>query len=470
MLRVTRRALVVWLVLFGLYAATIDMRAFDRSSYAGDEPRFLVTARALTHRGDANVFDDYRSRTYQSFYPHRLASGGVPDRLHRTLYEPGGVGFPLLLAPAFLVGGPHSVEVMLAALAALAVALAYLLALRVVPDPWALGATLAVGVSPPLLAYGTTVYPELAAGALLVGAAILALSASEQPSRPRVFGCFTLLALLPWMSVRFVPAGLAIAAYLIVRLRRWRHGLLALLGVEIMGFSGALFVAVNEGFYGGVTPFATLPRGASATGAHTLHGYLDRAPRLAGLLVDRDVGLLRWAPVLALALFGAWLLWRGRRERLARAVPGYRTMAAAAGLCAATIVVQLLVAAFLAPTISGPWFPGRQLVAVLPLSVPLVGWGLRHAPRAGTALAALTGAASIWLYLDVRLGDAGLAARQPEAPWGPLVRALPRFDGSAYPTAVAIAAAGLIGLLVWRDLRQGRQPATISSVAAAKRG
>ena len=40
----------------------------------------------------------------------------------------------------------------LAALAALALALAYRLALRVVPDPWAGGAALAAGLSPPLLA------------------------------------------------------------------------------------------------------------------------------------------------------------------------------------------------------------------------------------------------------------------------------------------------------------------------------
>ena len=43
------------------------------------------------------------------------------------------------------------------------VVLAYRLALRVVPDPWALGAAAAVGLSPPLLAYSSAVYPEPAA-------------------------------------------------------------------------------------------------------------------------------------------------------------------------------------------------------------------------------------------------------------------------------------------------------------------
>ena len=90
MLRVSRRALAVWVALFALYAATVGMRAFDHSAYAGDEPRFLLTTRSLADDGDVNVFDDYRSNAYRSFYKHPLTSGGAPDRAARTQYEPGG--------------------------------------------------------------------------------------------------------------------------------------------------------------------------------------------------------------------------------------------------------------------------------------------------------------------------------------------------------------------------------------------
>jgi hypothetical protein len=206
-----------------------------------------------------------------------------------------------------------------------------------------------------------------------------------------------------------------------------------------------------------------------ATGADSAGGYLGRAPRLAGLFLDRDVGLLRWAPVLLRGFVGVWLLWRGRQERLAAAVPGYREMAACAGLCTAAIGLQLLVAAFVAPVIDGPWFAGRQLIAVLPLAIPLCAWGLRHLPRLGSALGALTVAASVWLYVDVRLGSGGLAAGQPDAPWGPLVKAFPRFDGSAYPAGLAIAIGVLILLFAWRDARQWRRLAAPGLAAAAKR-
>ena len=57
------------------------------------------------------------------------------------------------------------------------------------------------------------------------------------------------------------------------------------------------------------------------------------------------------------------------------------------GLCALALGVQLLVAAFLAPTMFGFWFPPRHLLAGLPLAIPLVALGLRHAPRTGAALA-----------------------------------------------------------------------------------
>ncbi len=468
MLRVKHRAALVWLLLFAAYAGTLGLRAFGRSQYAGDEPRYLLTARSLGHGGGFNVFDEYRQKAYRGFYPYTLQPRGSIDT-GSTLYDPVGTGFPLLITPAYRLAGAHGVEIFVAALAALSVALAYLLALRVVPDPWALGATLAVGLSPPLIAYGTAVYPDMAAAAMLAGGALLALSGAERPTRPRVLGCFLLLALVPWLGARFLAVGVVIGVYLVARLRRQRRGLLALFGCEIVGFSAALYIALNEGLYGGLTPYSAEQPGTTPTGTGTLGGYLDRADRLVGLLIDRDFGLLRWAPVLALVGVGAWLLWRGRSERLAQALPGYRTMAATAGLCLAALCAQYIVAAFFAPTMSGFWFPGLQLMAALPLAIPLVAFGLRHTPRVGAVLAFVTVAGSVWLYIAVRLGHWGLAAGRPNAPWGPLVHVFPRFDGSAFPDGVAIAAGVLLLALAWWQARQWRQVGALRYPAAVKR-
>jgi hypothetical protein len=451
MLRVTGRAALVWLLLFGLYAGTLGLRAFDRSHYAGDEPRFLLTARSLSSSGDLNVFDDYRQKAYSGFFPYVLKPRGAPDAEARTLYDPVGAGFPLLIAPAYWVGGAQAVELFLAALAALAVALAYLLALRVTPDPWALGATLAVGLSPPLVAYGTAVYPDMAVGAVLAGAALLALSAAERPTRPRAFGSFLLLALVPWLGARFLAAALVIVLFLVARLRAQRRGLMAVLGCEIVGFSAALYIALSEGLYGGLTPYSAEPSGTSPTGAHSAGDYLSRVDRLGGLLADRHYGLLGWAPVLALVFVGAWLLWRGRHERLGKALPGYRGIASAAGLCLGVVGAQFLVAVFLAPTMRGFWFPGLHLIAVLPLAIPLVALGLRHLPRLGTLLAALGVGASLWLYFAVRIGDFGLASDRPD---------VPRVIGLLALLALAAAAAARIPrfqTFTWGGARGRRQ-------------
>ena len=435
------RAAAVWAVLFAVYAATIGMHAFGRSDYAGDEPHYLLTARSLVDDGDVDLVNQYADGAYRSFYPYVLDPHG--SLTEGRLNEPHGLGFPALIAPAYAAGGARGVEVMLAAVAALAIALAYRLALRVVPDPWAVGAAMAVGLSPPVIAYSTAVYPELPAGAALAGAALLALGLAGRPGRVRALSCFALLAVTPWLGPRFVPAAVVVAGYAYLALRRARRPLLALAGVEIVAFATALFVGVNERLYGGVSPDSAAAAGAGGTGAAFPLGYARRAYRLAALWVDREFGLLRWAPILALALLGAWLLLRERRGGLARAIPTRRGEQSAASLCALACGAQLVVAAFLMPTMFGFWFPGRHLVAALPLAVPLVALGLRRVSRLGGALALVGVAGSVWLYLCVRTSGGGLVAGRPRAPFGPLTDALPLFrEGAAVPFLVA----ALLGL------------------------
>src|SRR5215211_7585795 len=173
--------------------------------------------------------------------------------------------------------------------------------------------------------------------------------------------------------------------------------------------------------------------------------------------------LFRSTPVLALAFAGLWWLWRSRRERVARAVPGVRDIELTAGLCALVLAAQLLVAAFGAPTMFGFWFPGRHLLAALPLAIPLVAWGFRHAPRVGLALTALTLAGSVWVYLDVRVGGGSLVTGLPRAPFGPLTDVLPLFDeGSTWPFWLAGALGVALAALALRELRHSRQTAGVT--------
>jgi hypothetical protein len=351
------------------------------------------------------------------------------------------------------------VELFLAAVAALAVALAYRLALRVVPDPWAIGAAGVAGLSPPFIAYGSAVYPELSAGAALAGAALLALRLDDRPGWRAAFGCFGLLGMVPWLGTKFALPGLVIGLFAARSLWRARKRTLAVGAVELSLFSVALMVGINEALYGGPTPYSADVAGETATDASFPLGYLERAYRLVALFLDREYGLLRWAPVFALVFAGLWWLWRSLRDRLARAVPGAREIEVTAGLCAAALGAQLIVA-FLAPTMFGFWFPPRHLVASLPLAVPLMAWGLRHTPRAGIALSALTLTASVWLYVDVRWAGGSFVTERPDAPFGPLEDAFPLFGpdgGWGYWLAGAIGLA--LAALAVREARHSRQTA-----------
>jgi hypothetical protein len=453
-----RRTLALWLLLLGVYAATLGLDAFGDSDYAGDEPHYLLAAESLLDDRDIDVADQYAERAYAGFYPYDLDEHG--RRTDGALNEPHGLGFPLLILPAYALGGELGVELLLAAIAALAVALAYRLALRVVPDPWALGAAAAAGLSPPFLAYGSAVYPELTAGAALAGAALLALRLDTRATWRAAFGCFALLGALPWLGAKFVPAGIVIGLFAARAIWRARKRTLAIGAVELSLFSVGLYVAMNEVFYGGPTPYAADVEGESATDASFPGGYLERAYRLVALFIDREYGLLRWAPVFALAFAGLWWLWRSHRDRLARAVPALREIELTGDLCAAALGAQLLVAAFLAPTMFGFWFPPRHLLAALPLSIPLVAWGLRHAPRVGAALAALTLAASAWLYVAVRWDGGSLVTARPDAPFGPLEDVLPLFDsGGGWPFWLAGAIGLALAALALREWSHSRQTA-----------
>jgi hypothetical protein len=452
-----RRAILLWLILLCAYGATIGMDAFGSSEYGGDEPHYLLAAESIVKDGDLDVTNQYARRTYERFYPYELDRHGVAT--NGRLHEPHGVGFPLLIAPAYAIGGAHGVEVFLAAIAALACTLGYLLALRVAPDPWAFGAALATGLSPPFLAYGSAVYPELSAAVAIAGAALLASRLEERVTRRDAFACLALIGTLPWLGTKFVPAGIVVAAFAIRSVMRSRRRTLALGTIDLAAFSIALYVGINESLYGGPTPYAADVAGQSATNASFPGGYLERSYRLVALLIDRDYGLLRWAPLFLLALVGLWLLYRSRRDGLARALPHRRSAERVGLMCAGVLAAQMLVAAFLAPTMFGFWFPPRHLLVALPMAVPLVAWGLRHFPRVGSVLCALSVVAAGWLYVDVRLGSGGLVTPWPDAPFGPLTRAFPYFGSDPGPYVLAGAlAVGLLALAVF-EARHWRHPA-----------
>jgi hypothetical protein len=445
------RALALWAVLFAAYAATLGVNAAGRSDYGDDEARYLLVAESIASDRDIDLTDEFATRAYADFHPGPLRPQGRLV-LGRGV-EPQGIGFPLLIAPAYALGGPNAVDGFLAAIAALGFVLAAAVGRRMVPEPWASGAALLVGLSPLALAHATAVYPEAAAGAALAGAALCALRVRERPALGSAVAGAALLAGLPWLGPKYLLPAAPIAIVLVRWTARRGRRTAALAAAEIMVASIVVYATINDRLFGGLTPYAASSSGRSPTGADSLWEHLERLPRLAALWIDRDVGLLRWAPVLGLSLFAAWLLWRSRRVHLARLVEARADAEAAAGLALAVWASVLVVAAFAAPSIAGGWFAGRQLVAGLPLAAALTAWGLRHAPRTGAVLGALTLAASLWLVLAFAFGGAGgWADHGTQAPLGPAVDVLPRSGaGSVWFALLAGGLALALVLLVARE-------------------
>jgi hypothetical protein len=413
-----RAVLGLWLALLAAYATSLGLAGDGTSGarYSAPEAHRLLSASSIAEDGSLDLTDEYRERSWGAWYPGELRP--TAREVGGRIAEPHGLGLPLLLAPAYALGGPLLAELLCAACMALAVVLSVRLARRVVPDPWATAGTLVVGLSPPVLAAATTVGPAGPGAALLAGGLLLALMVRDQPRVRWTLGCALCVAVLPWLGVSLLAPAAVVAAVLARWLRRRQRGLAGFVALEVVLTSAVVFITVNDRVFGGPLPSAARAAGGPATGADGVMDFVERLPRLAGVLVDRDVGVLRWAPVAALALVALGLLARSRRARLGRIAPGQVETEAAALALATVGGAAVLTAGLVLPELHGPWLVHHSVAAALPLAGGLVGWSLRHLPRAGGALAAITLAGSAWLVVGSRLSGS--------LPWGGLEAVLPR--------------------------------------------
>lgn len=402
--RSARSALAVGAVLFAVYAAAGAIDASPRERLTAAEAHVLLSAESIVSDGDLDLRDQYAARAWRDWYGGTLRPTAAPGPDGR-LAESQGIGFPLLVAPAWALGGVTAVKLWLALIAAAAFAAAAAIARRIVPNPWATGAALAGGLSPPAVAAAAAIRPEAAAAAALAGAALLALRVRDAPRAAPAFWAALLVAAVPWLTLAALAPAVVVALALARWLRRRQRGLAGFVALEVVLVSAVVFVSVNDRLYGGPTPYANALDGDPLGGLGSPGDALARLARLPALLFE----LLRWAPLAALAFVSVWLLWRSRRTRLARALAEQVHAEVAAGFLAIACAAQALAVALLAPAFDGPWFAARLLVPALPLAAALAAWGLRRFPRAGGGLVAATLALTAWMLAAGLLGDATLA-------------------------------------------------------------
>lgn len=388
-----RRALALWLVLLAAYAATLPVHrgGGDEVLTAAEAHRLLTTASLAEDRG-VSLTDEYDDRGWEAFTNRPLRPTATPY-LGRVV-EPHGLGFPALMAPAYAVGGRTAVKLLCAALSALAFVLAAALGRRIVPGPWAERVALAGGLSPPALVHASAVEPFLPGAALLAGALLLALRVREAPRPKAVFGCAVLVALAPWVSLHLAVPAVVVALALARWLRRRHRGLAGFVALEVVLTSAVVFITVHDRTVGG--PLPTHARNGDGP-LLADDGVAERALRVGRLLADPEVGLVRWAPIAALAGAAAWLLWHSVRDRVKLVAHERVDVEVATAAVGLTALVTLVTAAVVAPRLAGPWLVPPGTLIALPLLVALGAWAAQRFPRPAAALGAGTLALSAWV-------------------------------------------------------------------------
>jgi hypothetical protein len=385
-------ATVVGVVVAAWAMIAIPARATYGTLTTADEPQYLLTALSLFEDRDLHIDDELAEARFVPFHELNLPvqTEVLDDGRQVSPHDPL---LPAILAVPMGLGGWAAAKATLAALGGVLAALLVWTAHRrfAVPLGVAAGTVLAFGLTAPLSAYATQVYPELPA-ALAVTAAIALLAGGR--GRAALVGFGLAVTALPWLGVKYAPVAAALVAVALATLVRERRLRAAVSLVALLGLAGAAYVGVHRLLYGGWTVYAT---GDHFTGGElTVMGrdpdYLGRTQRLGGLLLDRGFGLAAWMP--------AYLLAVPALASLARRRPaGWWTLVAplAAGWATATWV---------ALTMHGWWWPGRQVVVVVPCLVLAVAWWAGHT-RAARGVLAMAGAfgAIAWGWLVAEVLD-----------------------------------------------------------------
>ena len=455
-------AVALWALLGGGVRATYGARV------TADEPQYLLSAVSLVEDGDLDIADELAAERWRDFHAAQLPRQTEP-RPDGSELSPHDPLLPVLLAPGVAIAQLVAGDWQHAELAGARVVLAVVAGALAAVSMWVAVARLAVrqstavvvvgafSLAAPLSTYGNQLYPELVA-ALAVAVASGSLLSMGGPSGHRwaTLAWVGAVAALPWLGIKY--AGVAAAVALVGLVLDRRHRVVALAGLSVAGIA---YLVVHQRVYGGWTVYAAGDHfvGGELTVVGNDPDHLGRSVRLAGLLVDRHFGLLVWAPAYVLAVPAVAALVR-RRDRLAAVL----LLPLAAGWATAT---------WIALTMHGWWWPGRQVVVVLPLVVLAVAAFVDRRRAAGVPLpwrVLLVGGAvgvATWVWLATEATSGGLRLivdfDRTSNPWIRVVRTvLPDLRRDGTGTDLLLAAWGValavLGTWGWRSAGADQDP------------
>jgi hypothetical protein len=384
-----RGLLLLGLIVTAWTMIGIGAHATYGARVTADEPQYLLSAISLGHDLDLDIDDELADEAYRPFHRVDLDPQTHPlDRDGRQI-SPHDPLLPVVLAPAMRIGGWAAAKATLGVLAAiLAMVTAWTAVCRFgVRVRIALVVVGTFACTAPLATYATQVYPEIPA-ALAMMVAVAALTGPINRRNQTVF--VIAVVALPWLSIKYALVAAALFAVFCWKLRHRRRAMLTV--TAALGLAGVGYLVAHRAIYGGWTAYATGDYFAE-TGEFTVVGsqpnYLGRSRRLVGLLIDDGFGIGAWMIGWIILPFAIGFVARRRP-------PGWEALVAplAAGWFTAT---------FVALTMHGWWWPGRQLVVVLPLAVIVISLTIEASGpimRRVLAIAAALGVIT-WLWTTI---------------------------------------------------------------------
>jgi len=344
-----------------------------------DEPHYLMITESLLHDGDIEVADEYGRGAQAAFYPAATIDPHTVVLPDGRMYSQHTVGLPLLVLPGYAMAGRWGVLLILAAIAACLPGLLIRVATDADADAAsARAAALLVSATAPALFASTLVFTEMTAAVLLAQGLIASGSGWIAP---------LCAAALPWLHPRYA---LLAAGVFVLDLARSRSRLATMGRWTSMALgSGGLLLSVYHGPALTAVLNVLAERYPAPIESLTTGGLLGNVSALnvpiafIGKFMDRDFGLLPYAPWMLVAIPGFMLANRHGRGALLLAMPYF--------------VVTCLFRNW-----GGSAFPGRTLVPLLPCAAPVLASGLawtRRAPwrRGGLLLLVIVSLGQTWL-------------------------------------------------------------------------
>lgn len=448
-----------WIVATSLLAyACAAIFLAPRTNPEGDEPHYLLATHSLVADRDFDLKDNYRNKDYAGFYRGEIEERHVIVNRRNEDVPVHDVGLSIVLVPGYAAGGRLGAMIELCVFGAL-------LALGLYDLSRQLGASRLAAVrawaffafTSPLVVYSSQIYPDVIGCACAVWSVAAFVRFGRTGSRTALLLAGCLLAILPWLSVRYwmlvAPLGLAMAIWLVRRSEGLasafsRVSLLASPGVVSVG----LFALFDLRWYQTWKP----------NGGYVLYVLGHKPPMFSpqfidvsflGLLFDRAFGLLPTAPVYLIALAGALVAWKRSRWMAVTIL--------------ATVAVVFLFAAANQFWYGGWAPPPRYVVPAVALLAPLsslvlgaerTSWVARILVAASAAIAIVfTGAPETRCsYWDFRPGAlAALFLRKTGIDYGAVLPSFIRAELRDYVLMLVWAVAAAFGIRSL--LRAGRE-------------